>query len=73
LGLIAAGWRKSDEGRRIWWLVDIISGILAGVVGGWLFGCVGFGRAEALWLDLVAFVGAVILVWITRHVEKGRS
>ena len=52
-------------------LVDIILGILGGVVGGWLFGMLGIwpggGMIGAI---IVAFVGAVILVGITRLIKR---
>jgi len=52
-------------------LVDILLGLLGGVVGGWVFGLIGIwpggGMIGAI---IVAFVGAVILVWITRLIKK---
>ena len=52
-------------------LIDIILGILGGVVGGWIFGLLviwpGGGMIGSI---VVAFVGAVILIWITRLVKK---
>ena len=52
-------------------LVDIILGILGGIVGGWLFGMLGLWPGGGIIGSiLVAFVGAVILVWITRLVKK---
>jgi len=52
-------------------LVDIILGILGGVLGGWLFGLLGLWPGRG-WIGsiIVAFVGAVILVWITRLLKK---
>jgi uncharacterized membrane protein YeaQ/YmgE (transglycosylase-associated protein family) len=52
-------------------VVDIILGILGGVLGGWVFGLFGnlVGRRHDR-LIIVAFVGAVILVWITRLLKK---
>jgi uncharacterized membrane protein YeaQ/YmgE (transglycosylase-associated protein family) len=52
-------------------LVDIILGILGGIVGGWLFGMLGIWPGGGIIGSiLVAFVGAVILVWITRLLKK---
>jgi uncharacterized membrane protein YeaQ/YmgE (transglycosylase-associated protein family) len=60
-----------DEG---WWLgilVDIILGILGGVLGGWVFGLLGIWPGGGMIGSIVvAFVGAVILVWITRLLKK---
>jgi uncharacterized membrane protein YeaQ/YmgE (transglycosylase-associated protein family) len=51
--------------------VDIILGILGGIVGGWLFGTLGIWPGGGIIGSIiVAFVGAVILVWITRLVKK---
>jgi uncharacterized membrane protein YeaQ/YmgE (transglycosylase-associated protein family) len=52
-------------------LVDIILGILGGIVGGWLFGMLGLWPGGGIIGSiLVAFVGAVILVWIPRLLKK---
>jgi uncharacterized membrane protein YeaQ/YmgE (transglycosylase-associated protein family) len=52
-------------------IVDIILGLLGGVVGGWLFGRLGIWPAGgALGAIIVAFVGAVILVAITRLLKR---
>lgn len=52
-------------------LVDIILGILGGVVGGWVFGLLGIWPGSGIiGAIIVAFVGAVILVGITRFLRK---
>ncbi len=52
-------------------LVDIILGILGGLLGGWLFGMMGIWPAGGVIGSLiVAFVGAVILVAITRVIKR---
>jgi uncharacterized membrane protein YeaQ/YmgE (transglycosylase-associated protein family) len=52
-------------------LVDIVLGILGGLVGGWIFGALGIWRGGGMIGSIiVAFVGAVILVWITRLLKK---
>jgi uncharacterized membrane protein YeaQ/YmgE (transglycosylase-associated protein family) len=51
--------------------VDIVLGILGGVVGGWIFGALGIWRGGGMIGSIiVAFVGAVILVWITRLLKR---
>jgi uncharacterized membrane protein YeaQ/YmgE (transglycosylase-associated protein family) len=52
-------------------LVDIILGILGGFLGGWVFGLLGIwpGRGT-IGSIIVAFVGAVILVGITRLLKR---
>jgi uncharacterized membrane protein YeaQ/YmgE (transglycosylase-associated protein family) len=52
-------------------LVDIILGILGGFLGGWVFGLLGIWQVGGMIGSIiVAFVGAVILVWITRLLKK---
>ena len=52
-------------------LVDIVLGILGGVVGGWIFGMLGIWPGGGLIGSIVvAFVGAVILVSITRALKR---
>jgi len=48
-----------------------ILGILGGFVGGWVFGLLGIWPGGGIIGSIiVAFLGAVILVWITRLVKK---
>jgi uncharacterized membrane protein YeaQ/YmgE (transglycosylase-associated protein family) len=52
-------------------LVDIILGILGGILGGWVFGLLGIWPAGGMIGSIiVAFVGAVILVAITRLIKR---
>jgi uncharacterized membrane protein YeaQ/YmgE (transglycosylase-associated protein family) len=72
VGLIA-GWLAGQvmKGGGYGVLMDIVLGLLGGVVGGWLFGALGVwpggGIAGAI---IVAFVGAVILVAISRMLKR---
>jgi uncharacterized membrane protein YeaQ/YmgE (transglycosylase-associated protein family) len=51
--------------------VDIILGILGGFLGGWIFGLLGIGAGSGMIGSIiVAFVGAVILVGITRLIKR---
>jgi uncharacterized membrane protein YeaQ/YmgE (transglycosylase-associated protein family) len=50
--------------------VDIILGILGGILGGWIFGFLGLYPATLLGQIIIAFVGAMILVWITPQLKK---
>ncbi len=70
VGLIA-GWLagKVMKGGGYGVLVDIILGILGAVVGGWVFGLLGFHAGGLIGTIIVAFVGAVILVWIVRKLK----
>jgi uncharacterized membrane protein YeaQ/YmgE (transglycosylase-associated protein family) len=72
VGLVA-GWLAGQvmKGGGYGVLVDIILGILGGVVGGWLFGALGIWPAGGLTgAIIVAFVGAVVLVGITRLIKR---
>ncbi len=72
VGLIA-GWLagKVMKGGGYGILVDIILGILGGILGGWLFGLLGIWQGRGLIGSIiVAFIGAVILVAITRAIKR---
>ena len=71
VGLIA-GWLAGQvmKGGGYGVLVDIILGILGGFVGGWVFGLLGIHAGGMIGSIVVAFVGAVLLVWITRLMKK---
>ena len=71
VGLIAvwlAGQVMKGGGYGI--VVDIILGILGGILGGWVFGILGLHAGGTIGQIVVSFVGAVILVWLTRLVKK---
>jgi uncharacterized membrane protein YeaQ/YmgE (transglycosylase-associated protein family) len=72
VGLIA-GWLAGlvMKGGGYGILVDIILGILGGFLGGWIFGRLGIWPAGGMIGSIVvAFVGAVILVWISRLLKR---
>jgi uncharacterized membrane protein YeaQ/YmgE (transglycosylase-associated protein family) len=72
VGLIA-GWLAGVvmKGGGYGILVDILLGIVGGFLGGWLFGRLGIWPAGGmLGSIIVAFVGAVILVGITRLLKR---
>jgi uncharacterized membrane protein YeaQ/YmgE (transglycosylase-associated protein family) len=72
VGLIA-GWLAGQvmKGGGYGILVDIILGICGGFLGGWLFGFLHLWQGAGLIGSIIeAFVGAVILVWITRLIKK---
>ncbi|HKM81073.1 MAG TPA: GlsB/YeaQ/YmgE family stress response membrane protein [Candidatus Acidoferrum sp.] len=72
VGLIA-GWLAGQvmKGGGYGMLVDIILGILGGIVGGWVFGLLGiWPGGRIIGSIIVAFVGAVILVGISRLLKK---
>jgi uncharacterized membrane protein YeaQ/YmgE (transglycosylase-associated protein family) len=72
VGLIA-GWLAGQvmKGGGYGILVDIILGILGGILGGWVFGLLGIWPGGGiLGAIIVSFVGAVILVAITRLLKR---
>ena len=72
VGLIA-GWLAGQvmKGGGYGPLMDIVLGILGGIVGGWLFGVLGIWPAGGiLGAIVVAFVGAVVLVALTRMLKR---
>jgi uncharacterized membrane protein YeaQ/YmgE (transglycosylase-associated protein family) len=72
VGLIA-GWLAGQvmKGGGYGILVDIILGILGGILGGWIFGALGIWQGGGLIGSIiVAFIGAVILVAITRMLKR---
>jgi uncharacterized membrane protein YeaQ/YmgE (transglycosylase-associated protein family) len=72
VGLIA-GWLAGQvmRGGGYGILVDIILGILGGLVGGWVFGLLGIWHGGGMIGSIiVAFIGAVILVGITRLLKR---
>lgn len=72
VGLIA-GWLAGQvmKGGGYGVLMDILLGLVGGVIGGWLFGALGIWPAGGLVGSIVvSFVGAVILVGVTRMVRR---
>ena len=71
VGLIA-GWAagKIMKGGGYGVIADILLGIVGGIVGGWVVGLLGFGGGGLIWSILVAMLGAVILIWITRLIKR---
>jgi uncharacterized membrane protein YeaQ/YmgE (transglycosylase-associated protein family) len=72
VGLIA-GWLAGlvMKGGGYGMIVDIILGILGGLLGGWIFGLLGIWPGGGMFGSIiVAFVGAVILVAITRLLKR---
>ena len=58
-----AGQVRKDRGYGV--LVDLVLGILGGILAGWLFGQMGIGAGGTIGSIVIAFLGAVILVGST--------
>jgi uncharacterized membrane protein YeaQ/YmgE (transglycosylase-associated protein family) len=71
VGLIA-GWAagKIMKGGGYGTVADILLGIVGGIFGGWVVGMLGVHAGGLVSSILVAILGAVILIWITRLIKK---
>jgi uncharacterized membrane protein YeaQ/YmgE (transglycosylase-associated protein family) len=72
VGLIA-GWLAGQvmKGGGYGVFMDLVLGLLGGIVGGWVFGALGiWPTGGIIGSVLVSFVGAVILVAITRMLKR---
>lgn len=71
VGLIA-GWAAGRimKGGGYGMIADIVLGILGGILGGWVIGKLGYGGGGMVWSILVAILGAVILIALTRLIRK---
>jgi uncharacterized membrane protein YeaQ/YmgE (transglycosylase-associated protein family) len=71
VGLIA-GWAagKIMKGGGYGTVMDIVLGIVGAVVGGWLLGLLGISAGGLIGTILVAIVGAVFLIWLSRMIKK---
>ncbi len=71
VGLIA-GWAagKIMKGGGYGTVMDIVLGIVGGVVGGWLLGMFGIHAGGLIGGILVAILGAVFLIWLSRLIKK---
>jgi len=70
IGLIA-GWLagKVMKGRGYGVLIDILLGMVGGVIGRFVFGLLGLGAWNLIGSIIVSFVGAVILIWLVRQLK----
>ena len=71
VGLIA-GWAagKIMRGSGYGPLMDIVLGIVGAVVGGWLLGALGIYAGGLIGTIVVAIVGAIFLIWLSRLIKK---
>jgi uncharacterized membrane protein YeaQ/YmgE (transglycosylase-associated protein family) len=71
VGLIA-GWAagKIMKGGGYGTVMDIVLGIIGAVVGGRLLGLFGIYAGGFIGTIIVAIIGAVFLIWISRMLKK---
>lgn len=63
---LAAGWIGSliVKGSGSGLLLNLVIGVIGSVLGGWLFGLLGFGVTSMLGGLIMAVVGAVVLLLV---------
>src|SRR5262249_11950627 len=68
-----AGWLagKAMKGGGYGVPMDIVLGIVGGVIGRFVFGLLGLSAWSVIGSIIVSFVGAVILIWLVRQLKKG--
>jgi uncharacterized membrane protein YeaQ/YmgE (transglycosylase-associated protein family) len=71
VGLIA-GWAagKIMSGGGYGTIMDIVLGIVGAVVGGWLLGALGIHAGGLLGTIIVAIIGAMFLIWVSRMLKR---
>jgi uncharacterized membrane protein YeaQ/YmgE (transglycosylase-associated protein family) len=71
VGLIA-GWAagKIMKGGGYGTVMDIVLGIVGAVVGGRLLGLFGVYAGGLIGTIIVAIIGAVFLIWLSRMIKK---
>jgi len=71
VGLIA-GWAagKIMKGGGYGVVMDMVLGIVGAVVGGWLMGLLGIYSGSLLGTIIIAIIGAVFLIWLSRILRK---
>jgi uncharacterized membrane protein YeaQ/YmgE (transglycosylase-associated protein family) len=71
VGLIA-GWAagKIMRGGGYGPLMDIVLGIVGAVVGGWLMGAIGIYAGGLIGTIVIAIIGAIFLIWLSRLLKR---
>jgi uncharacterized membrane protein YeaQ/YmgE (transglycosylase-associated protein family) len=71
IGLIA-GWLagKIMKGSGYGTLGDILLGMVGAIVGGWIMRLLGFLGGGLIYSIVVATLGAVLLIWLSRKLKK---
>lgn len=71
IGLAAgfiAGKLVKGGGFGLW--VNLLVGIIGGVLGGWLFGILGIHTSSIIGRLLTSVVGAVVLLWLADFISR---
>ena len=55
---------KLMRGGGFGWIVNLVVGIIGGVLGGWRFGLLGIHTSSIIGSLITSVVGAIFLLWI---------
>jgi uncharacterized membrane protein YeaQ/YmgE (transglycosylase-associated protein family) len=71
IGLIA-GWAagKIMKGSGYGVVIDIVLGVVGALVGGLLLGILGIHAEGLIGTIIVAIIGAVFLIWLSRRLKR---
>jgi uncharacterized membrane protein YeaQ/YmgE (transglycosylase-associated protein family) len=71
IGLLA-GWAagKIMKGSGYGPVMDILLGVVGAIVGGFLLGILGIHAEGLIGSIIVAIIGAVFLIWLSRQLKK---
>lgn len=74
IGLVA-GWLASliVKGQGSGLLINLIVGIVGGLLGGWIFSLFGWVAVGTIGSLLTSLVGAVVLLWIVAALTRNRK
>ncbi|MDE6445079.1 MAG: GlsB/YeaQ/YmgE family stress response membrane protein [Muribaculaceae bacterium] len=61
---------KLMRGGGFGWIVNLVVGIIGGVLGGWIFGILGIHTSSIIGSLITSVVGAIFLLWIVGWLGK---
>ena len=64
--------RLMKGGKPEGWLMNIVLGLVGGVVGSLLFSLIGLGAKGIIGEIIVSAVGACLVIWLVRRFDLGK-
>ncbi|MDD4141397.1 MAG: GlsB/YeaQ/YmgE family stress response membrane protein [Bacteroidales bacterium] len=61
---------KLTKGGGFGFWVNLLVGIVGGVLGGWIFSLLGIGGDSIIWDLIVSVIGAIVFLWILSLFKK---